>query len=50
VGEALATALSMPLRERQARWEGMFKHLQKFDLVFWREYYMEALQEIARAA
>ncbi len=50
VGEALATALSMPLKERKDRWESMFQRLKQFDLISWRESYMEALQRAERAA
>jgi trehalose 6-phosphate synthase len=50
VGEALASALSMPLQERKDRWGAMYQRLKQFDLVSWRESYMEALQGIRRAA
>ena len=50
VGETLATALSMPLKERKDRWESMFQRLKQFDLISWRESYMEALQRTVRAA
>jgi len=50
VSEALARALSMPLEERRERWEVMFKRLQQFDIVAWRESYLQALQDAARAA
>jgi trehalose 6-phosphate synthase len=50
VGEALATALSMPLQERKDRWRSMYQRLKQFDLVSWRESYMEALQGTKRAA
>ena len=50
VGEAMATALSMPLGERRERWQSMFRRLQQYDLVYWRESYIDALQGIARAA
>ncbi len=49
VSDALATALSMPLKERQERWEVMFKHLKQFDIVTWRESYLQALQGVAHA-
>jgi trehalose 6-phosphate synthase len=49
VGEALATALSMPLQERKDRWRPMYQRLKQFDLVSWRESYLEALQGITCA-
>ena len=50
VGEVLAAALSMPLRERKERWRTMYQRLRQFDLVAWRESYMEALQGPTRDA
>jgi trehalose 6-phosphate synthase len=50
VGEALATALSMPVQERKDRWRAMYQRLKQFDLISWRESYMEVLQRTTRAA
>jgi trehalose 6-phosphate synthase len=50
VSDALVRALSMPLKERTDRWTAMFQRLKQFDLVSWRESYMEALRGTARAA
>ncbi len=50
VGDTLAQALSMPLEERRERWVGMFRHLSRYDLRFWRESYMTALEAAPRAA
>ena len=50
VSDALARALSMPLEERRERWEVMLKRLKEFDIVAWREAYLEALQGTANAA
>jgi trehalose 6-phosphate synthase len=50
VSDALATALTMPLDERQERWEVMMKRLRQFDIVAWRESYLQALQGVMDAA
>ncbi len=50
VGDAMATALAMPLEERIARWESMFRRLEQADLIAWRESYIGALDAAARAA
>ncbi len=50
VSDAMVRALSMPLKERKDRWMAMFQRLKQFDLVSWRESYMEALRGSARAA
>ena len=50
VGDTLAQALSMPLEERRERWVGMFRHLSRYDLHFWRESYMAALEAAPCAA
>ncbi len=44
VGDTLAKALTMPIEERRERWAAMFKHLQRYDLVYWRDTYMGALE------
>lgn len=44
VGDTLAKALSMPLVERRERWATMFKHLSRYDLDYWRDSYMMALE------
>jgi trehalose 6-phosphate synthase len=50
VSDALATALAMPLEERRERWEVMLKRLKQFDIVTWRESYLQALQGVVDAA
>jgi trehalose 6-phosphate synthase len=50
VSDALAKALTMPLDERQERWEVMFQRLKQFDIVAWRESYLHALQGVVDAA
>ena len=50
VSEALDTALSMPVQERKDRWRAMYQRLKQFDLISWRESYMEVLQRTTRAA
>ncbi len=50
VGDALAKALSMHLEERQERWTEMFKYLSRYDLRFWRESYIAALDAAPCAA
>jgi len=49
VGDAVARALSMPLEERRERWEAMYERLKQFDIVTWRESYLEALQAAVHA-
>ena len=50
VGDTLAQALAMPLAERRDRWAGMFRHLSRYDLRFWRESYIAALEAAPCAA
>jgi trehalose 6-phosphate synthase len=50
VSDALARALIMPLDERRERWEVMMKRLRQFDIVAWRESYLQALQGVMDAA
>ena len=50
VSDALATALAMPLEERRERWEVMMRRLKQFDIVTWRESYLQALQGVVDAA
>ena len=50
VAETLAKALAMPRDERFERWEAMFKRLGRFDLAYWRESYMGALEGAPCAA
>lgn len=50
VGDTLARALSMPLAERKERWKTMFQHLGRYDLAYWRESYMAALDAAPCAA
>jgi trehalose 6-phosphate synthase len=40
----------MPLDERRERWEVMMKRLRQFDIVAWRESYLQALQGVMDAA
>ncbi len=44
VGDTLAKALTMPVEERRERWSAMFNHLHRYDLVYWRDTYMRALE------
>ena len=44
VSDTVAKALSMPIEERRERWAAMFKHLSRYDLVYWRDSYMSALE------
>ena len=50
VSNALARALTMPLDERRERWEVMMKRLRQFDIVTWRESYLQTLQGVVDAA
>lgn len=50
VSDALARSLTMPLEERQERWEVMMRCLKQFDIVTWRESYLQALQGVVHAA
>ncbi len=50
VSDALARALSMPLAERRERWQAMYQRLSEFDIVAWREAYLQTLQGAAHAA
>ena len=50
VGDTLARALSMSLEERQERWRTMFERLSLYDLAYWRESYMQALESAPCAA
>ncbi len=50
VSDALARSLTMPLEERQERWEVMMRRLKQFDIVTWRESYLQALQGVVHAA
>jgi len=50
VSDALARALTMSLDERQERWEVMFQRLKQFDIVTWRESYLQALKGVVDAA
>lgn len=43
VADAIRTALEMPLAERQARWQPMFKYLQEHDIDRWAEDFLAAL-------
>ena len=49
VSDAIARALSMPLEERSQRWEAMYERLKQFDVVAWRETYLQALQGAGHA-
>ncbi|MGY3265883.1 trehalose 6-phosphate synthase [Lysobacter sp. HA35] len=44
-GDAIAQAMTMPLEERRERWQGMFRHLKRHDITFWRRSYLKALRE-----
>ncbi len=50
VAETLAKALSIPIEERRERWSAMFKHLSRYDLIYWRESYLRALEAAPCAA
>ncbi len=50
VGEALQTALTMPLAERRERWKAMYHHLQRYDIDAWREAFLKALARAPQAA
>jgi len=50
VSDALARALAMSKDERRERWEGMYQRLKQFDIVAWRESYLQALHGAAHAA
>ncbi|HEY5612822.1 MAG TPA: trehalose-6-phosphate synthase, partial [Lysobacter sp.] len=43
VADAIAEAVSMPLGDRQARWESMMAQLRSHDITAWRRGYLEAL-------
>ncbi len=43
---ALHTALTMPLEERQDRWAKLFENVRKYDVVAWRDSYVKALGEM----
>jgi len=49
VSDAIARALSMSLEERRERWETMYKRLKSYDLVTWRESYLQALESADHA-
>lgn len=43
VAEALSTALSMPLKERSERWQGMMQVLKQNDVFQWAESFVDCL-------
>ena len=43
VADAIAEAVSMPLGDRQARWQSMMTQLRSHDITAWRRGYLEAL-------
>ncbi len=45
VADAIATAATMPLDERRARWTAMIEHLRRHDIHAWRRAYLGALEE-----
>ncbi|PZN92602.1 MAG: alpha,alpha-trehalose-phosphate synthase (UDP-forming) [Alphaproteobacteria bacterium] len=47
VMEAMHQALTMPLAERQGRWQELFEGVQRDDVLAWRECYIAALQDTA---
>ncbi len=49
VSDALAQALTMPLEERQERWEVMMNRLRQFDIITWRDSYLQTLQRVMYA-
>jgi trehalose 6-phosphate synthase len=50
VSDALARALAMSKDERRERWQGMYQRLKQFDIVAWRESYLQALHGAEHAA
>jgi trehalose 6-phosphate synthase len=46
----LARALAMSKDERRERWQGMYQRLKQFDIVAWRESYLQALHGAEHAA
>ncbi|AFC87220.1 alpha,alpha-trehalose-phosphate synthase (UDP-forming) [Frateuria aurantia] len=45
VTEALETALSMPLQERQRRWRPMYEHLCRYDVNYWCKDFLDTLRQ-----
>lgn len=43
VAESVKAAISMPLAERQTRWERMMRHLRRHDVYRWRRRFLEDL-------
>ncbi|MBS7456814.1 alpha,alpha-trehalose-phosphate synthase (UDP-forming) [Coralloluteibacterium stylophorae] len=43
VADAIAAAASMPLDERQERWDAMMRTLRRYDITHWRKSFLAAL-------
>jgi len=48
VADAIATALAMPLEERQRRWRPMMERVSRYDIHAWRRDFLKALAETPR--
>jgi len=47
ISNAVAKALAMPLKERQARWQSLFDGIMSEDITWWRERFMTALNAVS---
>ena len=45
VADAIATAMTLPLQDRQDRWKTMMEHLRNHDITAWRRSFLAALRE-----
>lgn len=45
MADAIRTALEMPLEERKARWQAMYKNVRDQDVIWWREKFTDLLLE-----
>jgi len=50
VAEALQQAITMPLKQRRARWEAMFARLERNDVEHWREDFLDTLAHVPTPA
>ena len=44
MADAIATASTMSLKRRQERWNAMMDHLRRYDINYWRQSFLEALE------
>ena len=41
--EAIQRGLNMPLPERRKRWKTLFDAIRRYDIMWWRDAYVDAL-------